>query len=829
MGSPIRKRPKTVLLWTVLLLTAAWFPAWGAAGARPAETGYFVPVRFPHSLYRIDARVDPAAGRVEGHELIELKNDSGRAIDTVALEWDLEAARTLEVTVGGKRLTPRDDEARPSRALPLFFRLPDPLPPGGTLRLEADFRAGYRSSSGDSGLATTAWYPRLWWDGLAGHDSYSVALAAPEGYALAVSGRFNERSRRFEAEGIKSFGLYLARGEKAETVEVEGVRITAVSTEKGRKAAAVCLRTAADAVSFYKKWLGFYPYPFLTIIPGGSGRWGGYPFAPGIVAIHGLETYVDGEPPRHWQHITSHEIGHQYWGEWVLDGDDSSWLWICLGIYADTNYMLTRGFDPDRRAEWMGNYVQAVGSYYDTTLDVPPGQEARIVYDRNNLVVHSKGPAFLNALAVTLGPDEFERIYRKALRAYAGRRLGWREFERFCEAETGLSLDWLFEAWVRGNGYLCYAVEGRDCRPEGNGFRSEIRVKRLGTMAVPVPVRAVFEDGTEQNLLTDRTRVVDTLVLTSPAGLKDVILDPEHRLALLPQPLADIPPDAANMLAWGLDPSESLEVFEALRQTSFDSAPLWYRLGMNLFDQDSYEEAAECFEKVAADPDPDFQLLGPAWLGMVEDLRGNRDKALAHYRAALARDKGRNFGEEQFRLRIDRKWLEARLAAPYSRESALSLPDKPTAEQLITLVEALDWTHEGRNPHIVFEKAKGLDITGAEFWFKLGLLLFDSGFDEESLAAFLKTGAAPDVDGLLRFASYVWQGHLNDLFGRRGDALAAYRKALEVDTGESITHGQYRMVIDRAWVEARLKAPFQWKKRRAASGSPAETVREKAA
>ena len=200
-------------------------------------------------------------------------------------------------------------------------------------------------------------------------------MDVPQGWVLAASGRLDPKTGRYEAAAARTFGMFLGKDMKSASREADGVLITSVFTEKGAKAAAICLETAADAVRFYKNWLGFYPFPFLTIIPGGSGRWGGYPVATGIVAIHGLETYVDGESPQHWQHITSHEIGHEYWSEWVLDPGDPASLWIAAGIFADTDYMMVRGYDPNRRASWMGNYVNAIPMYYDTTLDVTSEQE----------------------------------------------------------------------------------------------------------------------------------------------------------------------------------------------------------------------------------------------------------------------------------------------------------------------------------------------------------------------------------------------------------------------------------------------------------------------
>ncbi len=485
-----------------------------------------------------------------------------------------------------------------------------------------------------------------------------------------------------------------------------------------------------------------------------------------------------------------------------------------MGIHLDTEYMIARKYDPDRRVNWMGNYVNAVAAYYDTTLDVTPVQDDRIQYDRNNLVIHSKGPAFLNALEVVLGSAEFDRIYKKALRTYGGKRLGWREFQRFCESETGQNLTWFFDAWVRGNSYLCYAIETRDCRPQGQGFRSEIRVRRLGTMAMPVPLKAVFEDGTEHTVLTDRTKVLDTLVFESRAKLKDAILDPERRLAMVSKPLGEIPTEAAAAMAWGWRASKSAEIYDDLSGVDVDSPALWYKLGRDLYEIDKLKEAADSLQKIPAAAEGDYPFLKAAWLGLIEDLQGNRNGAVEHYQFALGLEKGQSYGFGNVNLQINRKWLEARLKTPFTRGSSIEMTDHPTADQLVALVNGLNWTFEGRNPKAIFDKTAGVDISRTGFWFKLGMVLFDSGDREESLAAFAKAAAAPDASKLMQFTAWVWQGHLNDLLGRRDTALAAYQKALEFDTGETMSHSQYNMSIDRHWVEARLKTPFTWKTKR---------------
>lgn len=794
----------------LVLLGACGSPEESVSGAKDR---YKTPVSPPESHYRIDARIDLEDGVAAGRETIALRNSSTTPLTTVALAWTISDMSSLDVSVGGKKLALCADEAGAKSKSPVSYVLPHPIAPKERLVLDVSFGEKIEMAKGKAEFLTSTWYPRLWWDELPLHDSFSVRLDVSAGYTLAASGRLDKKTGRFEAEGARTFGVYLGKGMKTSSREVDGVEITAVFTEKGAKAAAVCLETAVDAVRYFKNWLGFYPFPFLTIIPGGSGRWGGYPFATGIVAIHGLETYVDGESPQHWQHITSHEIGHEFWGEWVMDSDNPAWLWIAMGIYADTEYMIARKFDLERRASWMKNYIQAIPMYYDMTLDIPPAQEEKILYDYNNTVVHSKGPAVINALAVALGQETFEGIYKKCLRIFGGKSLGWRDFQKFCEKESGQNLAWFFDQWVRSNAYACYQIESTESRPESDGFRTEIRIKRLGPMKMPVPVKALFEDGSEQSALTDRTRDIDALKFKSRAKLKEAILNPDKKIAMTDKLVSEISPAAARLLSWGWEAADSLEVLDAIRDEIIESADLWYKLGTYLYEESHLSEALACFEKVSGlNADPVVAFAAQGWMGLLKDLTGRRPAALAHYRKALSLDTGKSMAYRDLRIRIDRKWIEERLMAPFTWGTAVTIPARPTPQELRAILDDLDWTREGKTPLLIYGKAKSLVLHDVDFWFKLGMLLFDSGFTRESLDAFDKT-VAGNPSPILLFAAWTWRGHLLDLLGRRDEALSSYRKALEHDPGSSMEHSQYRLRIDRRWVETRLRAPFSWKKR----------------
>jgi len=794
---------------TLIIVLAGCGPA-RQSGAT-ADT-YFSPVDPPASLYVIDARVDVDKSLLEGRETIFLKNTCPNPIGVLAFDWDFGPSSPLEVSLKGAKLYPTAEGLSAPEKRPLFMRLPNPLEPGSEIDLNVTFKMT-RSGLKEQISTSDRWYPRLWWDGIPQHDAFSVKVDVPQGWLLAASGRLDPKTGRYEAAAARTFGMFLGKDMKSASREAEGVLITSIFTEKGAKAAAVCLETAVDAIRFYKSWLGFYPFPFLTIIPGGSGRWGGYPVATGIVAIHGLETYVNGESAQHWQHITSHEVGHEYWSEWVLDPGDPASLWIAAGIFADTEYMMVRGYDPKRRTSWMGNYINAIPMYCDTTLDVTPDQENKVLFDRNNTVIHSKGPAVIFGLDSVLGRDAFLRVYKRCLREFGGKRLDWRGLQNVCETESGQDLKWFFDAWLRSNSYLCYAVESRDGRPaDGGGFATEVRVKRLGTMAMPIPVKAIFEDGTEQTARVDRHRVLTPLRFASKTPLRDVVLDPDGQWAMVKRPLTPISPAVTARLANGWNSSAAPDVYAVLKEESIPSPDIWYRLGAELCVADRTADALDCFKRIeglGADPKTRFGALG--WCGLLEDLRGNRDAALDYYRKALAADPGSAMNHSSLKIRIDRAWLEQRLKTPFSRESTLALPARPTSAELVSVVRDMNYTNEGKNPLIVFEKTRGLDIKESNFWFRLGLMLYDSGYYKESLSSF-KNATALEKSGLWAFTSWVWMGHLNDLLANRARALACYREALKLDTGTSMQHSQYRMTIDRPWVEARLTVPFSRKK-----------------
>ncbi len=188
-------------------------------------------------------------------------------------------------------------------------------------------------------------------------------------------------------------------------------------------------------------------------------------------------------------------------------------------------------------------------------------------------------------------------------------------------------------------------------------------------MKMPIPVKAVFEDGSEEIKVTERGLDTDVLIFKSKARLKDAVLDPEKKLAMLDEPLPAISDEAARALARGWSEEDCAAVYRAIKGESIPNPGIWYRLGTKLYGREQYDASADCFRRVAAvEKDGLFKFAALVWMGHLEDLQGQREKALEYYRAALKHDPGVAMTHGQYGMTIDRRWVEERLATRFVRQ-----------------------------------------------------------------------------------------------------------------------------------------------------------------
>ena len=634
-----------------------------------SEQKYWVPKDPPKSNYKIDVTIDVQNKIVEGKETVSFFNHSKKNISVIGIDWSLSDNVSIEVSQNGKSLNSFNPEKKPTISSPLFYELNELIKPGKKLELEVTFSSKTLIGKSVDEIKLINWYPRLWWEGIYTHNSFEVKLDVPPEYTYAISGKLNKNTGYYENQGVRTCGIYLGKNLKKEVRNVGDAQIVSLFREEGSKCANLCLVTAVDAVSFYKSWLGFYPFKFLNIIPGVDQPWGGYPFASGIVVIHGQQQF-ESKPLLHWKWITAHEIGHQYWGEYVMDDDVPDWLWIGMGIYADREYSLANNLGLEKHIGLMNRYLDGIRKHYDTTVDIPPAQFQKIEFDHNNVVIHGKGYSIISALDAVLGKELFQEIYKKCLQDFGGNRLGYNEFWQVCEAVSGENLDWFFDQWVKSNKYLSYFITSQKCVKEQNQFVSEIVVNRAGTMQMPIPVLAKFEDGSSQIKSINRHLKTNKLVFVSNSKLKEADLDPNHQFAMIKDTLyfsiGEIT-DLVSQLPYEGAGEQALEIYKKAAKLNLQDSRPWFKLGMTLFDGGFYQESFDAYKKfIELKPSELFMFTAYVWLGQLKDLQGEREEAISYYKEALKYETGKTMQHDQYGMKINKKYVEERLKTQFT-------------------------------------------------------------------------------------------------------------------------------------------------------------------
>jgi tetratricopeptide (TPR) repeat protein len=659
-----------IFLTSIFVMLACLAPAVSAEMADAGPTvGYWAPRQPPRANYKIDCTVTPGKViRLEGNEIISFVNTTTRPMQTLALTWTELGERELKVRANGEAV----NLPEPIESFPQDFELAEPVEPGDSVMLEVEFSLVPFVPGEPNTVGPVKDWPRLWW-GFKTHDDYQVKLDFPDGYAVAASGRINSRTGYYCAEGIPSFGFFLGKGYNVFQGRAGDVVVRCLYEPGDEKCAELVQETAIDVINFYRERFGFYPYDVLNIIPGMDRPAGGYPVATNIICIHGMGR-MEEKSELHWQWITAHEVGHQYWGRYVMEKDDPGWLWIGLGIYADREYCRARELGNRKHQELMDRYIKAVRDGLDTTINITPEQHSKIDFDFNNIVIHGKGFGVISALECVLGDSLFDRICRRCLKKYAGRRLGLYEFRTVCEQESSEDLGWFFDQWVDSNKCLSYEVASQNCNKKGDFYVTEVEVHRLRDLKMPIPVKACFEDGSAQRAFTNRLRKVDAVRFDSRSPLKEVQLDPDGELPLVVPPPPMTPEqltDAIENLPWTNAGEKALKVFKETRGRELTNTDSWIKLALVLYDGKYDEQALEMAREyqVQAKGNSLRIFLALSVQGLLLDLLGQRQEAIKCYSEALETDAKAEIALVPYGIEVlNRQWVRERLKEPFRRK-----------------------------------------------------------------------------------------------------------------------------------------------------------------
>lgn len=401
---------------------------------------------------------------------------------------------------------------------------------------------GYYVFMGDE--PGSLWYPDVVGPGgsRSRFKDFAVKLAHPAGVTVMTSGapeaipssQAPTIEESFVGKHLEGFALCMGDGFTTTRVVDGDLDVTVFSTPDLADTYTTAARYALDAMLWYRKTYGFLPVTHIGLLQGHQDWGGGFPL-PNLFMVHRGRTDVE-----FLQWIVAHELGHYYWGLYVLgDGERLDWLELANGIWADQLYMAQRAgrsIEAQWRREssggWFIDYVSAQLGNHDQRLGITSQEEQRLGFDYNSLVRHAKGAVGVYLLARRIGTDKFLALQRGLLTDYAYRPLPVSEFARRLEAAGAAGATDFITTWVRGDATLGFSAAIESVRHDAEGYAYTVAVTRTGNVLYPLTLafRSAAGQVVRREIEGDNDTENIDVRLTAP--LTEISLDPDGVLPI---------------------------------------------------------------------------------------------------------------------------------------------------------------------------------------------------------------------------------------------------------------------------------------------------------
>jgi hypothetical protein len=466
--------------------------------------------------------------------------------------------------------------------------LPQPLEPGARLTLDVEFssklprvvlRTGY---AGNFHLAGQ-WFPKLARAGAGGvqhhfpfhpqaeffadYGSYDVTVDVPDDMIVGATGSRVETRRtgsrrleRYRADAVHDFAFTAWNGFRERSERIDGVAVRLLYPADHDKNAERTLDALRAALPRASKLYGRYPYPTLTVVhpPGDAAQAGGMEY-PTLITTGGL-WYSGMFGDRSVEAVTIHELLHQ-WFYGLVATDETRWPFLDEGLtsYAELRTLdvaygkgsLFHGFGLELSATGLARAFAA-----ERGEDAPLSLAAREFPGFRSLaaLVYSRTATLLETLARVYGRDRLERALGEYARRHRFEHPGPEALVEAIQAELGPAAAQALQVGLNERGRVDYLVRdlenARERAPGGvfdrdgkretvqetsavpERFRARAVIYRHGSLAFPVEILLVDEQGATTRKTWDGQGAFHVVEHRGPSPIERVVVDPEHRVML---------------------------------------------------------------------------------------------------------------------------------------------------------------------------------------------------------------------------------------------------------------------------------------------------------
>ena len=299
----------------------------------------------------------------------------------------------------------------------------------------------------------------------------------------------------------------------------------------------------AEAMEFFSKNVGQYPYKQYSVIQGGDG---GMEYA--------MSTLITGERKfGSLVGVMAHEMAHS-WFQHILASNESEHEWMDEGFTSFISGLcMNEIMEPKKENPFEGTYRGYVR--LATSGKEQPQTTHADRYDLNfayGVSAYSKGSIFLSQLGYVIGQDKLMETLHKYFNDFKFKHPTPNDIKRTAEKVSGMELGWYLTDWTQTTNTIDYSIK----EVAESGSSTTITLERIGLMPMPIDLLVVYEDGTREtfyaplrmmygekaNPFTDIKRtVLEDWPWTNPtynisinkpkSAIKAILIDPSQLMA----------------------------------------------------------------------------------------------------------------------------------------------------------------------------------------------------------------------------------------------------------------------------------------------------------
>ncbi|MDO6471643.1 M1 family metallopeptidase [Maribacter sp. 1_MG-2023] len=240
-----------------------------------------------------------------------------------------------------------------------------------------------------------------------------------------------------------------------------------------------------EAMQFFSKNIGKYPYDQYSVIQGGDG---GMEYA--------MSTLITGNRKfGSLVGVMAHEMAHS-WFQHILATNEAKHEWMDEGFTSFISKLcMSEIMDYEKENPFEGTYK----GYRNLALsgkEQPQGTYADR-YALNfayGISAYSKGSIFLSQLGYVIGQDKLMETIRQYYDEFKFKHPVPNDIKRVAEKVSGFELDWYLTDWTQTTNTIDYGIK----EVSASENNTKVTLERIGLMPMPLDILVVYNDDSRE-------------------------------------------------------------------------------------------------------------------------------------------------------------------------------------------------------------------------------------------------------------------------------------------------------------------------------------------